>query len=139
MFKTGDKVSYSFIPTVQRQSTIKEQAKGAEQWIYEPGEKVTLKGVIAPLITLYIPVRLPDGEIRHCRYANLTFGKDNKVSFKSQLPNWKGIKDGKEVIIPGKFITIRGIMVLTDLHIPVVVENEIRQIPYRDLTFKETK
>lgn len=151
MFQSGDLVSYQFTPMKQRQTTPQEQAKHPEfgNWITEPGEEVTIKGVIAPTTTLYIPVKLADGEVRPVLYADLTFGKQKgnqvKVSFKGKLPDWKGVKKDKEgiyreVIIPGKPITVRGISLLSGLLIPIKLTGDTPhpvQIAYEKLTFEK--
>lgn len=151
MFKSGDKISYRFTPMKQRMATKEEQAKDPAlgNWITEPQPDQVVKGVIAPTTTLYIPVKLPDGEVRPVLYADLTFGKQKgnqvKVSFKGKLLDWKGVKKDKEgiyreVIIPGKAITIRGISLLSGLLIPIKVAGDTPhplQILYEKLTFEK--
>lgn len=150
MFKTGDKVSYK-IATQPPAHGINPGKEYDIAWAkYKAKDKyIVYHGVVGNLSLFCLPVTLPDGKVRHSLYADLTFGTGNKVSFKAKKPDWKGVKkDAKgiyrEVLIPGKPITVRGIIkpsVLGDLHIPVVVEGikGVRHIPYKNLVFKETK
>lgn len=143
MFKAGDKVIVVRPESTRRQRT-KLDPPGAGDWIDSKPKMVERKAVISQLGRLYIPVRLPSGEIKHCLYVDLTFLKSGKVSFKSKKADWKGVKkDAKgiyrEVLIPGKPIVIRGEVVLHGLYIPVLLDGKAVQIPYENLKFKEQK
>lgn len=134
MFKANDKVVVVRLETSVRQRT-KHDPPGLGDWITEKPKVVERKAVIGQLGRLYIPVRLPDKRIKKVLYPELTFTKAG-VSFKSRLPNWKGIKNGKEVLIPGKPVTVRGKAVLSGLYIPVVLNGKTVEIPYENLEFK---
>lgn len=136
MIKQGDKVVVVRPESTRRQATVEELAKGSNQWIDSKPEAVEHKATIGYLGKLFIPVRLPDRKIKKILYPNLTFTKAG-VSFISHRPDWKGIKKGKEVLIPGKPITVRGKAVLNGLYIPVVIDGKTSQLPYEQIKFKK--
>lgn len=150
IFKTGDLVSFTRHEASTQRLPRKNEKLPANYdggFIIEPGKPFKQFGRIGLLTAFYIPIRLANNEVRHTLYANLTFLKGNKCSFKSKLPDWKGVvKDEKgiyvETIKPGKLKTLTGETVLRGLPIPVKVDKEahVTQIPYEKLTFeKETK
>jgi len=146
MFKQNDPVVVVRLEATVRPTTIHEQAKdpGLGSFITGKPKSVEKKAVIGSLHNLYVGVRLPSGEIKHCLYVDLTFLKNGKVSFKSKKPDWKGVvKNAKgvyvETVKPGKPITVRGQAVLRGLHIPVLIDGKPYQVLYENLKFKETK
>jgi len=142
-FKQGDKCVVVRLETSVRQRT-KKDPPGLGDWITERAKEVKRKAVIASLHNFYVGVRLAKNEIKHCLYVDLSFFKSGKVGFKTSLPNWKGVeKDSKgiyrEVIKPGKLVTVRGNLILTGVHIPVLIDGKPYQVLYENLKFKETK
>jgi len=143
MFKAGDKVLVVRLESKVRPTTIHEQANAPDlgSFITEKPKETRTKGVIGTLHAFYLGVKLASGKIRYALYADLTFLKGGKASFKTRLPSWKGIdpKTHKETIKPGKLVTIKGKVILQGVHIPVLIDGEPCQIPYENLVFKETK
>lgn len=139
MFKRGDPVSYK-IKTQPPSSGInpgKEYKKAYDLYL-EKEDYIHYNGIVGSLTRFYLPVTLPGGEVVSKLYDDLTFGTNNKASFKSKLPDWIGVIDGEEVTIPGKVVTVRGVINpghLSELHIPVLVGTDQRQISYKNLVF----
>lgn len=125
--------------STRRQSTIHEKAADPElgDWIDSKPVLVKIKGIIGSLHLLCVVVNLPGGDYRGAKYVALTHLKGGKVSFKSHLPDWKGIKKGVEVVIPGKEITLKGTINWAGVHIPVVIGKKTCQIPYQQIKFKK--
>jgi len=138
MIKQGDAVTISRLETTRRQRTKLDPPD--QEWIDSKPKTVKSKGVIASLHALNVVVNLPGGDYRGSKYVDLTHLKGGKVSFKSRLPSWKGIKADKEVLLPGKEITVKGVINWNRVFIPVVIKGKTCQIPYEQLKFKkETK
>lgn len=142
MLKQGDSVIIERPQSKVRPSTVEERAADSSlgSFLTEKPVLVKTKGVIGSLHALNVVVNLPGGDYRGCKYSDLTHLKGGKVSFKSRLASWKGIKKGVETIIPGKEITLKGVINWNRVYIPVVINGEACRIPYEQLKFKkETK
>lgn len=139
MIKQGDKILVRRLESTVRQRT-KDDPQGSKlsMWIRSTPKAVEYKATIGYLGRLSIPVRVAGGKTKKMPYDKLTITKTG-VSFISHRPDWKGIKKGKEVLIPGKPITVKGKAVLNGLHIPVVIngESKIYQCPYEQIKSKK--
>lgn len=144
MFKSGDKVTFKG----REESTRRLPRPGdkvkpgdEEDYIVEPGKQITIKGVIGRLDRFYIPVRLKDGSIRQILHKDLVISSKGVVTLKEKRPDRTRMVDHVETIVKGKSYTVKAKidLRLRNLHIPVVVDGDERQIPFKNLKFKETK
>lgn len=136
MFKSGDSVVVCRPECTVRHRDVKKDGVG-DSWITSKPKAVEHKGVVGSLQALNVVVNLPGGDYKGCKYVDLTFLKSGKVSFSSKKADWKGIKKGKEVLIPGKPIRLVGTVRWTGVHVPITFDNGSHSIPYEQLKFKK--
>lgn len=142
MFKEGTKISITRPTYSQRQR--KPNDLGVGDWILEKGKDKTVNGVVAELSKFYLPVTLEDKSVKQILYQDLKFLSGNRASFQSKLPDRHKVllqPDGsyKEINATGKAIRITGKLLLSDVYIPVLIGDELKSIPYNEITFKEKK